>query len=82
VVLLAAGADGHEMDPLGQLAYRLPDFVDAARRISDFSWSHCQGRLLGGGAGGYLADDWTPRVWASVFEQLTSPRAGTTCPYW
>ena len=70
VVLLAAGADGHEMDPLGQLGYRLPDFAEAARRVSDFSWSHCQGRLLGGGAGGYLADDWTPRVWASVFEQL------------
>jgi acetoin utilization protein AcuC len=73
VVLLAAGADGHEMDPLGQLAYRLEDFVDAAGEVSAFSWRHCQGRLLGGGAGGYLADDWTPRVWAGVFKELASP---------
>jgi acetoin utilization deacetylase AcuC-like enzyme len=61
VVLLATGRTGHREDPLGGLAYELDDFAEAARRLSDFSYAHCAGRLLAGGAGGYRADDWTPQ---------------------
>lgn len=74
IVLVAAGADGHRMDPLGGLAYEVGDFVEAARRVSDFSYEHCAGRLLVGGAGGYRADDWTPRVWFEVYKTMAAAR--------
>ncbi|MDQ3627972.1 MAG: acetoin utilization protein AcuC [Actinomycetota bacterium] len=76
IVLLAAGADGHRLDPLGGLRYEVDDFAQAARRVSDFSYEHCAGRLLAGGAGGYLADDWTPRVWFEVFKTMAAADAG------
>lgn len=60
VILLAAGADGHREDPLGGLGYELSDFIEAARTLSTFTFDHCRGRLLAGGAGGYRAGDWTP----------------------
>jgi acetoin utilization protein AcuC len=70
VVLLAAGADGHREDPLGGLNYEVPDFQRAATLVSDFAFEHCAGRLLVGGAGGYRADDWTPRVWFEVLQVI------------
>jgi acetoin utilization protein AcuC len=71
IVLLAAGADGHRADPLGGLGYEVEDYQQAAQKVSEFTDAYCSSRLLVGGAGGYRADDWTPRVWFSVFEQLT-----------
>jgi acetoin utilization protein AcuC len=74
VVLLAAGADGHRDDPLGGLNYEIEDFAECARRVSAFSYAQCGGRLLAGGAGGYLADDVTPAVWFAVFDELTGDK--------
>jgi acetoin utilization deacetylase AcuC-like enzyme len=76
IVLLAAGADGHEADPLeadplGRLSYQLSDFSTATELVSQFSEQHRGGRLLAGGAGGYRADGWTPRVWFETFKALT-----------
>ena len=76
IVLLAAGADGHEADPLGRLNYQLPDFSTAAELVSQFSDVHCGSRLLVGGAGGYRAQDWTPRVWFETFKALAQTDDG------
>ncbi|HYP44454.1 MAG TPA: hypothetical protein VEQ66_04560 [Propionibacteriaceae bacterium] len=70
IVLLAAGADGHSADPLGGLGYELPDYRRAATQVSDFTNRQCAGRMLVGGAGGYRADDWTPRVWFETFAAM------------
>jgi acetoin utilization protein AcuC len=75
IVLLAAGADGHRKDPLGGLGYEVSDFAKAARRVSDFSYDHCAGRLLVGGGGGYRADDVTPQVWFEVYKALAADGA-------
>ena len=72
VVLLAAGADGHREDPLSHLGYDVPAFTEAAARLDAFTWAHCAGRLIVGGAGGYRPTDRTPEVWAAVFTTLAA----------
>jgi acetoin utilization protein AcuC len=74
VLLLATGADGHEADPLGNLAYTLAGYAHAADEVCRFADRYCDGRILAGGAGGYRPHDWTPAVWATVFTVMTSPR--------
>jgi acetoin utilization protein AcuC len=76
IVLLAAGADGHRADPLGGLGYELSDFRQATAAVSGFTLEHCAGRLLVGGAGGYRAADWTPRVWFEVLQAFALPIRG------
>lgn len=70
VVLLAAGADGHMFDPLGDLSYTTADFTAAAHLVVEFAEQMCQGRILAGGAGGYRPNDYTPAVWREVVRVL------------
>jgi acetoin utilization deacetylase AcuC-like enzyme len=76
VVLLATGRTATGRTLSEGWPYELDDFAEAARRLSDFSYEHCAGRLLAGGAGGYRADDWTPQVWFAVFMTLATTDVG------
>lgn len=61
VVIVAAGADGHEGDRLSSLTYTLDGIEEAARQVARAS----RGRqVLIGGAGGYQPLDVTPEAWA------------------
>lgn len=66
VILLAAGADGHETDQLGTLHYTYSGYAHAAKVVADIANKHAQGRVLIGGAGGYQPHTHTPRIWAQV----------------
>lgn len=77
VVLLATGADGHERDPLGGLGYTVDDFTEAGQRVAMFADRFCSGRVLAGGAGGYRANDWTPRSWLAVVRALAGAEVPT-----
>ena len=63
VILIAAGADGHDEDPLSTLRYSLTGMEAAARRVRRALPEH---PILLGGAGGYLPDTVTPEAWARL----------------
>jgi acetoin utilization protein AcuC len=72
VILLAAGADGHEgPNALGlDHRYTYSGFEQAADLVANLARRHCEGRVLIGGAGGYQAETHTPEVWARVVERI------------
>ena len=65
VILLAAGADGHEGEHWG-LKYTYEGYEYAAKKVAELAAEHCKGRVLIGGAGGYQPLSHTPRIWANV----------------
>lgn len=69
VILLAAGADGHEGEYWG-MEYTYDGFIDGASRIAKLANEHTEGRVLIGGAGGYQAETWTPVIWSGVVETI------------
>jgi acetoin utilization protein AcuC len=70
VILLAAGADGHEGERWG-LKYTYEGYSYAANRVAELAKKYCQGRVLIGGAGGYQPFTHTPRIWANVVLELS-----------
>jgi len=67
LIFVAAGADGHETDPLSSLRYTLDGFHNAMRGLR-LAFSRTP--ILMGGAGGYQPDSFTPLAWASSAEGL------------
>ncbi len=76
VLLIAAGADGHESDPLGQLVYTVEGFTQAAAAVGEYV-HEAQIPVLIGGAGGYQPFTYVPIIWSEVIfaihEQLSMP---------
>lgn len=70
IILLAAGADGHIMDPLSTLNYQHSDFTSAALSIATIASVHTEGKVLIGGAGGYCPMDFTPQAWVGVVSAI------------
>jgi acetoin utilization protein AcuC len=72
VILLAAGADGHEgVGNLGAIAnYTKAGFKYAAEMIARKATEYANGRVLIGGAGGYQPLKETPETWALVVETI------------
>ena len=63
VILIAAGTDGHDEDPLSTLRYSISGMVAAVRRVRR---AFPEVPILLGGAGGYLPDTVTPEAWARM----------------
>lgn len=59
-VMLAAGADGHAADPLGELRYSEDGFAHAVGLLRA---AFPDAPIVMGGAGGYRPDDHTPGMW-------------------
>jgi acetoin utilization protein AcuC len=78
VILLAAGADGHEGEHWG-LKYTYEGYSYAANKAAELAKKHCQGRVLVGGAGGYQPFTHTPRIWANVVKEIAEHPWFSTC---
>ena len=63
LIFITCGADGHEEDPLTELAYSTEGYVSVAQMVRE---RFPDLPILLGGAGGYLPDTRTPEVWANV----------------
>ena len=76
VILLAAGADGHEeAGHLGKLNnYTYQGFEYAAAMVAKAAAKYAKGRVLIGGAGGYRPLDHTPEIWARVVQIVHSQK--------
>ena len=53
LVLISAGFDAHEDDPLAGLNLTTEDFAWVTRRLCDLADKHCQGRVVSALEGGY-----------------------------
>lgn len=71
VILLAAGADGHESEEWG-MKWTLAGYTEAAGVVARLANKYSNGRVLVGGAGGYQPEFWTPKIWASVVKKLVN----------
>lgn len=63
VVFIAAGADGHLLDPLANLPWVSEDYVAASTLVRRLLPAM---PILIGGAGGYRPEDATPETWRDV----------------
>jgi acetoin utilization deacetylase AcuC-like enzyme len=53
LILISAGFDAHQDDPLAGLEWQTEDFAWLTRRICDLADDHCQGRVVSCLEGGY-----------------------------
>ncbi len=68
-ILLQAGADSLDGDPITHLRYTPATHAHAARRLRVLADELCQGRLLATGGGGYNRDN-LAAAWCAVVEGL------------
>lgn len=66
LILISAGFDAHEADPLAGLDWQTEDFAWLTRRICDLADAHCAGRVVSCLEGGYDL----PALTASVAAHL------------
>ena len=56
LILISAGFDAHERDPLGGLRLTEQDFSEATKRLLDIADRRCEGRVVSVLEGGYDLD--------------------------
>jgi acetoin utilization protein AcuC len=77
VIVLQAGADAHQFDPLADLALTVPGFERVFALVSSLADAHAGGRIVATGGGGYATWTAVPRVWGALYAALegkTLPR--------
>lgn len=70
VIVLQAGADAHQFDPLADLALTVPGFERIFGLISNLADAHAGGRIVATGGGGYATWTVVPRVWGALYAAL------------
>ena len=68
LIIISAGFDAHEGDPLGQLQLQDPDFVQMTRVIKQWANEACNGRVVSCMEGGYNLETLGDTVLAHVRE--------------
>jgi acetoin utilization deacetylase AcuC-like enzyme len=76
LILISAGFDAHERDPLGGLRLREVDFYDATKRLMDIADKRCGGRIVSMLEGGYDVDALSRCVNSHVLALLGVQEAG------
>lgn len=66
LILISAGFDAHQVDPLAQLNWTTDDFSWITHRICDLADEHCRGRVVSTLEGGYDLDALAESVAAHV----------------
>ena len=68
LIMISAGFDSHQGDPLGQLMLEDEDFIALTRILKDWAQSTCQGRIISCLEGGYNLNTLGQTVRAHVTE--------------
>jgi len=68
-ILLQCGADGLEGDPITHLRYTEEAHAHAAKRLCALADSHCDGRVLAMGGGGYNRDN-IGKAWTAIVKSF------------
>ncbi len=77
LILISAGFDSHQADPLGQLRLEDEDFIAMTRAVKQWAKSTCNSRIISCLEGGYNLDTLGATVTAHV-NQLASDTASDT----
>jgi acetoin utilization protein AcuC len=80
VIVLQGGADSHQFDPLADLCLTAQGYRAAYDLIVQLADSHCAGRILATGGGGYATLHAVPRVWSQLYASLEGLRLPETIP--
>jgi acetoin utilization protein AcuC len=80
VIVLQAGCDAHALDPLTDLRCTTSFYADAVRLVCDVADTHCAGRVIATGGGGYAVYTVVPRAWTLVWATLCDVDAPDTVP--
>ncbi|MEM2109779.1 MAG: acetoin utilization protein AcuC [Candidatus Odinarchaeota archaeon] len=70
LIVLAAGADAHFLDPLSHLQLTSTTYIRIADIVHDISHKYCKGRCIILGAGGYNLNA-TPRMWSLMVSRIS-----------
>ncbi|MEL7513421.1 MAG: histone deacetylase family protein [Pseudomonadota bacterium] len=70
LLLVSAGFDAHQDDPLADLLWTVADYKHLTRRLTDFAARHCDGRLVSVLEGGYDLDALAASTRAHVEELI------------
>ncbi|WP_034345722.1 acetoin utilization protein AcuC [Deinococcus misasensis] len=71
VLLLQAGCDPHQQDPLADLCLTTQGLSHVYERIIRYADEHCSGRIVATGGGGYATYNVAPRAWALLYLALS-----------
>ena len=71
LIVLQAGADMHQYDPLADLSVSVQAIAQSYKIVSELADELCGGRLVVTGGGGYDPYRTVPRVWANLWAVLT-----------
>ena len=80
VLVLQAGADAHQFDPLADLSLTVQGFQALFDLIVQLAEAHAGGRIVATGGGGYATWTAVPRVWASLYAALEGQIMPDTVP--
>lgn len=81
LLLTVHGCDTHAWDPLTHLSLTTDSLLEQARLVHELAHTHCDGRWIAFGSGGY---DWrrvVPRSWAIVWSEMSSRALPENLPH-
>jgi acetoin utilization protein AcuC len=85
LVVLQAGADSHQLDPLANLQLSVDGQRAAAIAVRDLADELCGGKVVATGGGGYALMQVVPRTWSHLIATMTGEPldpATLTPPSW
>lgn len=80
IIVLQTGCDAHALDPLTHLRCTTGLFEQLVRRVVDLAETHCQGRIVATGGGGYAIHAVVPRAWTLTWAALCGDEAPDRIP--
>jgi acetoin utilization protein AcuC len=80
IIVLQTGCDAHALDPLTHLRCSTVLFEQLVRRVVELAETHCQGRIVATGGGGYAIHAVVPRAWALTWAALCGEEAPDAIP--
>ena len=72
LIILSAGFDAHQRDPIGSLGLETEDFADMTKTLLNIAQTHAQGRLVSCLEGGYHLEALAESVQAHLAELLSA----------
>jgi acetoin utilization protein AcuC len=70
VIVLQAGCDAHVLDPLTHLRCTTGLYDDIVKLVCETADTHCDGRVIMTGGGGYALHTVVPRAWSLAWSAL------------
>jgi acetoin utilization protein AcuC len=81
VILVQNGCDGHALDPLTHLRASTRLYEETIRLVCELADTHCNGRVIATGGGGYAVWEVVPRAWTLIWGGLSGQPVPDRIPH-